>query len=147
MATSYKPISWGNEYISSDKLNIMTSNDQYLFEHMPTVYYNANGIRKQSGGMKIMTGVVPISSTTRAKATSKAFYFGSFFSQGCKPIVTTSISMGASLGTYHVTVDGLGGPRQPDHRGMRVRVFANARNAKNNRIHTNLYVHFIAIGY
>lgn len=145
MATSYRPTSWGNEYISSDKLNVMTSNDQYLFERTPTVYYNAYGVNKRTGGMKIAAGVVVIPANKKLSAATKNYHFGSFFSQGCKPIVATSMSM-TKGGRYHVVVKGLSS-MTPDHRGMRIDVIANEHNWKNSRINTRIYVNFIAVGW
>lgn len=145
MATPYKPISWGNEYISSDKLNVMTSNDQYLFERTPTVYYNSYGVNKRTGGMKIAAGVVVIPSNRKKSAVSKNYNFGSFFAQGCKPIVTTGMSMNSG-GRYHIVIKGFGS-MTPDHRGFRVNVIANEQTWKKTRINTRIYVNFIAVGY
>lgn len=147
MATPYKPLSWGNEYISSDKLNDMASNDQYLFERTPTVYYRGFGVSKRTGGMKVMAGVQTFGSSRKKSSVAKDYHFGTFFSQGCKPIVTTSLSMGTA-GRYHVIVSGLGqGPISPDHRGMNLRIIANALTAKDSKINSTIIVNWIAVGW
>lgn len=147
MSVSYKPISWGNEYISSDKLNIMTSNDQYLFERTPTVYYRANGVHKKTGGMKVMAGVQVFAANKKKTSVSKDYQFGTFFSQGCKPVVATSLSM-ATPGRYHVGVYGLGrASLSPDHRGMNLHVISNSTQPKTMYIASKVAVNFIACGY
>lgn len=147
MATPYKPVQWGNEYISSDKLNVMTANDQYLFERTPTVYYNANGVSKRTGGMKIASGVLIVPANKKVSAVSKDYHFGSFFSQGCRPVVTTGMCM-VSGGRYHITIAGLGGTSAlPDHRGVRFRVIANDISPKNNKINHKVYISWTAVGY
>lgn len=145
MSTPYKPVSWGNEYISSDKLNIMTSNDQWLYERTPTVYYNAYGIKKKTGGMKIAAGIVIFPANKKVSAATKNYYFGSFFAQGCRPVVTTGIAT-ASGGRYHAIVRGHGG-LAPDHRGVRFTLLANAATVKKSKIYHKTYVFWQAVGY
>lgn len=147
MSTPYKPVSWGNEYISADKLNVMASNDQYLFERTPTVYYKAFGVSKRAGGMKIIAGIQVFGANKKVTNVDKDYHFGNFFSQGCHPIVTTSLSM-ATPGRYHVVISGLGkGVISPDHRGMNLRVIANAMSPKDARINTKIICNWIAVGW
>lgn len=147
MSTQYKPVQWGNEYISSDKLNAMAANDQYLFERTPTVYYSANGVSKRTGGMKILSGQLLIPANRKISTVSKEYHFGSFFSQGCRPVVTTGMCM-TSGGRYHITIAGLGNNSAlPDHRGVRFRVIANPMNPKENKVMHKVVVSFTAVGY
>lgn len=147
MSTPYRPITWGDEYISSDKLNVMASNDQYLFEQTPRVYYNAYGIRKSTGGLKIMVGVKAFTPNKKVSSVSKDIYFGNFFSQGCKPVITTGLAMGPG-GRYHVVLSGVGASTiNPDHRGANIRIIANALSSKDSRINTKLVVHWMAVGW
>ena len=147
MATSYKPLSWGEEYISSDKLNQMASNDQYLFERTPTVYYSAYGVNKKSGGMKIMSGVLAIYANKNASHVTKDYHFGSFFSHGCRPVITVGQNM-TTAGRYHVYFKGFG-TFAPDHRGVKFGVIANHRSGSKtpNRINTKIYIHWTAVGW
>lgn len=146
MASPYKPVSWGNEYISSDKLNIMTSNDQYLYEKTPTVYYRAYGVYKKNGGMKILAGVLVFQPNKKVNSMSRDYHFGSFFSQGCMPIVTTGMSL-TSGGAYHIVARGLGGRTiAPDYRGMNLRVISNSRT-KDNSVKYKSMVNFHAVGW
>lgn len=145
MATSYSPVTWGEEYISSDKLNRMSTNDQYLFERTPTVLYNAFSVNKRSGGMKIMSGIVVIAANSKASHVKKDYHFGSFFSQGCRPIITVGQNM-TTAGRYHVYHQGFG-TFSPDHRGARFGVIANHRGSTRHAINTKIYIHFTAVGW
>ena len=144
MATNYSPVSWGEEYISSDKLNRMASNDQYLFERTPVVYYKAFGVDKRSSGMKIMSGIVVIPANKKISHVRKDYHFGSFFSQGCRPIIT--VGQNITGGRYHVYFQGFG-TLSPDHRGVRFGVAANALTLKDSKINTKIYIHFTAVGW
>lgn len=147
MSTSYRPTTWGDEYISADKLNQMAANDQYLFERTPTVYYNANGVSKRTGGMKIAAGQLIVPANKKISAVHREYHFGSFFSQGCRPVVTTGMCM-TSGGRYHITIAGLGNNSAlPDHRGVRFRVIANPLNSKDNKILHRVVVSWIAVGW
>lgn len=146
MATPYRPISWGNEYISADKLNIMTSNDQYLFERMPSIYYNGpTGIKRSSGGLKILAGCAVIQKNLKRESAIKDFHFGSYFSQGCRPVITTGMTADTP-GRYSVMMTGFGQDR-PDNRGVRFKVFSNTWKGKGPKIYRRIYVYFIAVGY
>lgn len=147
MSTSYRPVNWANEFISSDKLNQMAANDQYLFERTPTVYYNSSGVSKRTGGMKIMSGTVIFPINKRVSTLTKEVHFGSFFSQGCRPVVTTGMCM-TSGGRYNITVASLGNNSAlPDHRGVRFRVIANPMNSKDNKVLHKVVVSWTAVGY
>lgn len=144
MSTSYVPVQWGTERLSAEKLNQMCENDQWLFERTPTVFYNAFGVNKRTGGMKILSGVAMIPAAKTKSQVSKDINFGSYFSQGCKPIITTGQVM-ATGGRYNVILTGLSGIH-PDHRGFNMRVIANHLSGKQG-IKTKMYVHWTAVGY
>lgn len=118
-ATQYTPVTWGDEPVYKDKLLQMTNNDQWLFENTPKVYYNAYGIKKASG-VKVMAGLLllPPSASTYSASTC---YFGSFFTPGCKPIITNSI---VTMKPYHwlgavVAISAVGAYGVlPDYRGF-----------------------------
>lgn len=146
-ATPFQPISWSdNEPIYVDKMNAMANNDQWLFENAPNMYYNVAGVKKTTG-IKIMTGFVaiPITTSYTDRDSEATFYFGSFFSQGCQPVVV------ASLQTYPqtriiISTRGIG-TFWPDSRGFEVRAAANDSNIKIQIIHPNVWVAFVAIGW
>ena len=144
-AKPYASQSWSdNEPIFTDKLNAMTNNDQYLFENMPTLYYNGHGVKK-TAGTKIMTAAVAISPNSKSPNGMATFYFGNFFSSGCQPLVIASVNS-YPQGRYHLSTRGIG-TFWPDHRGFELRIAADELNVKNNKISATVWCPFIAIGW
>ena len=144
-ALPYAPTSWSdNEPILTDKLRQMSNNDQYLFEQLSTVYYNANAIKKTSG-MKIMASTVSVSPNLSSPNGMATFYFGTFFTVGCKPMVIASINS-YPQGRFHLNTRGIG-TFWPDHRGFEVRIAADELNTANNKIYNRVWVMFIAMGF
>lgn len=143
--TPYKPTSWSiGEAVSRDKLNQMTSNDQYIFENQPNAFYNAHGIKKTSA-IKIMAGYIWVGSG-KSSHYERDVYFGNFFSVGCKPVITTAQVI-QTQSRIHCVIRGLPGQYWPDHRGFRAVIDSDELNQKNNYFHYGCYVYFIAIGY
>lgn len=128
----------------TDKLNAMTNNDQYLFENMPTLYYNGHGYKK-SAGTKILSAAVGIGPDSKSGYAIRTFYFGNFFSSGCQPFVIASLNSYPQI-RFHVSTRGIG-TFWPDHRGFEVRISADELNVKNNQIKATVWVPFIAIGW
>jgi hypothetical protein len=144
-AKPYASQSWtDNEPLLLEKLNAMTNNDQYLFENMPTMYYNAHGVKK-TAGTKIMSAAMSVGATSSSTFNSGTFYFGNFFSSGCRPMVIASI-ISTPQYRLHVAVRGID-TFWPDQRGFRATVSANELNAKANKIKATVWVPFIAIGW
>lgn len=143
-ATPYKAVTWGDEPIYKDKLNQMTNNEQWLFENAPVVNYNTYGI-KRNAGLKIMAGiaVVPAAKAASASATVN---FGTFFSSGCKPVITVGTQPTGAQGRFHVSIKGIDG-YYPDHRGAVFIAAPDSTNTKLNVMSARVYVHFIAIGW
>lgn len=143
--TPYKPTSWGiGEQITREKLNLMTSNDQYLFENQPNAFYNAHGIKKTTG-LKIMAGYTVIRSG-KSRHYEREVYFGNFFSVGCKPIIVTGLVI-QKQSRIHCVLRGLRGEYWPDHRGFTAVVDTDEINPKTNYFHYGVNVQFLAIGY
>ena len=141
----YKPISWSDgEPIDKDKLNQMASNDQYLFERMPSMFYNAHGVKKTTG-VKILAGKGTVPKTS-SKLSYATIYFGSFFSQGCRPIVIAIPVQNSSRTRFDCSVRGIG-VVYPDHRGVQIGVTTDERLTSINYHAYNLPVYYIAIGW
>ena len=143
-ATPYKAITWGDEPITSTKLAQMTNNDQWLFENMPSAFYNASGVVK-SGGIKVYGGRVSFPAAN-VVVQKKEVYFGGRFSTGCSPVV----SVGMTGGVYsrkQCIVNGLNGKDVPDATGFLLTVMVWEPNAYSNTFRSTCYVDFIAIGW
>lgn len=143
-ATPYRPVTWGdNDPLFTDKLNAMTNNDQWLFENMPTMFYNAYNL-KRTTGLKMASGLVIIPAS-RSYWGAAVVYFGDFFSQGCHPVVTTGLIHQGQL-RMHVGVRGIS-TMHPDNRGFTASVCVNEATAVNNYITKYVYVTWMAMGY
>lgn len=143
--TPYKPTSWSlGEQITREKLNQMTSNDQYLFENQPNAFYNAHGIKKTTG-LKIMVGYTYLKGG-RSRHHESQVFFGNFFSVGCLPIVITTPIIQKQSRIHHC-VRGLPGTYWPDHRGFTAIIDTDEINPKTNYLYYGVNLQFVAVGY
>lgn len=143
-STPFKVVSWSpNDPITSDKLGAMVTNDDWLKENMISGRYGANGISRDTG-IRIASGLALVTSRKSADA-SVSVNFGNYFSNGCKPIVTTGTVSSAQRQIY-VTIDGPGTGMQPTRDGFQVHVHVNS-TSKTKKISRNFYVAWHALGY
>lgn len=144
-ATPFKVISWSpNETITDEKLDAMVSNDNWLKQNMVLGRYSAHGITRVEG-IRISSGLALITAR-RAATASVNVGFGGFFSDGCKPIVTTA-TVATSQRRLITTIDGPGTRSTPTREGFQIHVFADADKKQDRKITKNLYVSWIALGY
>jgi len=144
MTQPYKAVSWNEEPVSTDKLNTMTNNDQWLFENTPRMKYHGYNLIKTSG-LKILATYVTIPPTT-ATSAGRNLYFGSFFSAGCQPIVVASPASTNAQRRFFIAVNGIG-KAVPDNNGAQIYLVPSEANPKNNKIGATVYCHVIAIGW
>lgn len=140
----YTHVSWTKEPITTDKLNAMAANDQWLFESAPTVYYNAYG-NTVVKGLKFAAGLVYFGASKNDRQ-QKTISFGSYFSAGCRPIVTATYSSLTEV-HLHVNVKSWEENFTIDNRGFNVHVYANNPVATKNYFPGPVYVHWLALGY
>jgi len=138
-AKPYVPVTWGDEPVFTDKLNQMGNNEQYLFENSPRMYYNSYGIKKTSG-VKVMCGILVLP-TSKTRIKTGIFNFGTFFSAGSYPTVTTGVaprggSTGGTLTLRSVDAGSI------DYRGFRATLYSNVAPDP-----YATYIHFIAMGW
>lgn len=144
-STPYRPISFSpDEAITDDKINQAMNNVQWLFENTPRMYYNAFGLKKTSG-IKILTGVGVVPAT-KSTLSSTTVYFGTFFSQGCSPVVVATPVRNAGPVRFETCVSGIG-QTYPDHRGCRLHISTDERLATSNYHPRALPVNWIAVGW
>ncbi len=142
--TPYRPISWNNdEPLFTDKLNQMTSNDQWLFENAPRAYYNAYNVKKTSG-IKIAAGLAGFNPNGTPRE-HHIVNFGTFFTPGARPIIATSLGHDGEV-RLHYGIKGIG-TKFPDHRGFEFLGSVDHYNQKLNKMQRRYYLHWIAISY
>lgn len=150
MATSeFVPMSWNGEPITTDKLNQMCNNTQYLFDRSPRVRYSNSGVTRDNG-VKIISGKSAYSPDNTRNYTYVNVYFGSFFSAGCNPAVTASLEAAGWQGQRnHVVLGGLGAGDygvmggQIDQTGFVAVISTEAYNT----LIVGGWIHWTAVGY
>lgn len=143
-STQFKQITFGN-VVKAEDFQQLSNNIQYVYENMPTVFYNLNGSVKKSSGCKILAGTVNIAPKV-VPSWGFGVYFGSFFSEGCHPIVTANIMTNVQTKIL-MNIYGLDKTRTPDSKGFVANCIAD-NNTKVNQLPGNGFtVSYIAIGY
>lgn len=143
-STPYKPVTFGNVAKIQD-LQQISDNVQYVYENMPTIYYNFAGTIKKSSSLKMIAGLVNIVTPARA-AWGFGVLFGNYFSEGCQPIVTANIVTEVSS-KIHLNIYGFGVKRLPDRTGFVANCIADNTSAKVNVFPPGFSVSYIAVGY
>lgn len=143
-STPFKVISWApSEPITDDKLDAMVNNDNWLRDNMMLGRYAANGVRRETG-VRMASGLALITSGKSANK-SQTVSFGNYFSESCRPIVTTGI-VSSSQRQIFATIDGPGSKPQPTRDGFQVHVHVESKNKK-KKISRNFYISWHALGY
>lgn len=143
-STEYVVISWSDqEDITGEKLDAMVSNTNYLRDNMLRGNYGANGITRDVG-LKIASGLVLITAS-KTPIQSRTVSFSNYFSDSCKPIVTTGV-VSSSQRRIFVSVNGPGSLPMPTRDGFQVVVEVDSTSKKKS-ITRNFYVSWIAMGW
>lgn len=143
-STAFKVLSWSPyDPITDEKLQGMVDNDNYLRDNMTRSQYGANGITKTTG-VKIASGLALITAR-KGRSATRSVFFGNYFSDGCKPIVTTG-TVSISQRMIWVTHYGPGSNLIPTRDGFTVFVYVDTETKKKN-ITRNFYVSWHALGY
>ena len=104
--------------------------------------YHAWALSKSSG-VKIMAGVMGMGPDPSNAAVQGIFYFGSFFTAGCRPSVVATANPVGNGWRYTVTVRGPSGPGSvPDSVGFSAGVYGFGGPDPNR-----MYLNFIATGW
>lgn len=145
-ATTYKPVYWGEEPVSTAKLNQMVNNTQWVYENMPRMNFAAYGVKKTSG-IKIMAGTAVLPATGAA-VSALDVSFGNFFTAGCRPVVVTGIQPTSGLIRFYLTVRGIS-ENNVDHRGVKMQAVAEyyGSSTKTPVISNPIVAHYIAVGW
>src|SRR6478735_4967848 len=111
-ATAFKPLSWSAfDPVTSDRLQVMADNDQYLMDNKMGGDYNAYSTRRNIGVK--MAGGLALITARKANTASVDVRFNNFFSAACHPLVTTGV-LSVSQRRIITTIDGLG-TTHPDY--------------------------------
>lgn len=150
MAVSeYKPVNWSdNEPTFTDKLNQMATNDQFLFENTPRMYYNHQGVEVvRDRNMKIASGV-RVFVVNGSGQYIEPVEFGNFFSTACHPVVVVGGVVNRNSVRCHTGARAFSLGQHIDHRGFElVAAVDQTQYGDQNIMPTNFYVPWIAVGF
>ena len=144
MTLPFKPLSFAEEVITTDKMNQLANNDQWLYENMPRIGYRGYGINK-STGLKILATGVAFAATT-ARSATRGLYFSGYFSTGCQPFCIAQAIATNGQRRFFVHVNGIG-RAVPDHNGCTITLTSSELNPTYDKIGATVHVNLIAIGY
>ena len=140
----FKVISWSEfDVIDEDKMDALVTNDIWLRDNMMRGQYRGHNIRITEG-VKMLSGMVYITSRKQSYATTNVS-FGGFFLSTCQPIVTIGI-VSSHQRRIFATLDGIG-KMHPDSRGFQIHVQVEGDTKKQKKIQKNFYVNWQAMGY
>lgn len=143
-SSTFNVVSWSpSDSLSPDKLQTMSDNDVYLLNNMARAQYNGSGIKKDTG-IKIASGLALITAR-KARYATVPVSFNSYFSQSCKPQVTTGVVANSQRQIW-VTVQGTGANLLPTTDGFQITAYVDTLT-KIKKITRNFYVAWHALGY
>ncbi len=145
MAVPYSAVSWQpSEVITDEKMSQASDNVQWVKDNTPRGYYATTSGMKRSNGIVILGGIALITPREQSFAQVNV-NFGSTFATGCEPVITIGLVNGFQTRVFH-RLTGRGRVK-PDHTGFEATVQVAANIAENNKILSNIYVHYQALGY
>lgn len=145
----YRPVSWNGEPISNAKLNQMANNTQFIFERMPKMRYSNGGVIRDTS-LKMIAGKTPyVPSATGADWTEAQVLFGTYFTVGCKPIVTAVVADSVSGRRRRLDVRALSGAgSEIDHNGFICHIVQALQPGNTApQLLSSGWVHWHAVGY
>lgn len=129
------------------RLNQMSDNDQFLYDHVVQGKHIFDGSEYTSGQsnqtLKIWASNERFPMTGNKRAAINISWAG-FFSNNCNPIVNVTVGR-RDMNRLWVSVKGLGSNNWPDARGCQVQAVVDPDAPYNLTQH--MPVHIIAIGY
>lgn len=134
----YERVSFGQGPIDADLLNKLSANQDYLYEHMITGYYNILGVTRETG-LTARVGHVKLINQSDVLQTHNV-YFNRPYLPGTRPAIFLTLSSNRH-GLMDYFVRGLDGRAIPDHRGFHL---VAARTA-DNQFAEEQYISYLAI--
>lgn len=141
----YKVVSWSpGEVVTAESLNALAGRDDWLKENAVTGKHTYGTTR--TTGVKLVNGLTTIAANTGNDRRTVRVNFGNFFSSGCRPVVTTSVTSTTQAQLF-VNITGPGSIVAPTREGFDIQVIVSGAYAAKNRKLKKCYVSWIAMGY
>lgn len=115
----YERVSFGEGPLDVDLLKKVSSNQDYLYEHMLTGYYNMLGVVRETG-LTFRVGHAKLIGQNDWFQFANV-YFNRPFLPGTRPAIFLSLAVNEHW-YLHLATTGLDGRAIADHRGFRLRV-------------------------
>ena len=132
--------------ITRDELDQMQQNLQWVYENTPRGrYVRANKTVKDTS-LVIFGGMAHIPGNRNKNGAYAYVRFSTAFSPSCVPLVTTSVVVDWTK-KIHCVVTGPNGTNTPTSGGFDIRVKTDITNKKKDYLQSDLYVHWIAMGF
>jgi len=141
MSDMYERVSFGQGPLDSDQLNKLAGNQDYLYEHMVTGYYNMLGVTRETG-LTFRVGHAKLINQSDV-FQFHTVYFNRPFLPGTRPAVFLSLSMDAHWYLFFA-VQGLDGRAIPDHRGFKLAV-GKSHDWAHEQFDREQYISYLAI--
>lgn len=145
----YVPVNWNGEALTTDKLNQMCNNDQYLYDRSPRIRFSINGAGVRDTSIKMISGKTPYAPTAEGIDNEwLPIYFGSFFTAGCNPVVVANAEPSGFRRRVGLTVAGLNNSTTIDSMGFQAIVWdAEVNQVLGSYIDASGWIHWTATGY
>lgn len=140
----YKPITFNGEALTTNKLNQLANNSQFLFDRTPRVRY-ASGNLVRDNAVKVLAGKTAFPVKKTADWANINVYFGNFFTAGSHPIVTVTPEVTGAWMRKFAVVKGFNG--EIDHTGFLCQIICQESIPGNGWIEAGGWVHWQAVGY
>lgn len=137
----YERVAFGQGPIDSDLLNKLSGNQDYLYEHMVTGYYNILGVTRETG-LTFRVGHAKLINQSDVFQTHNV-YFNRPFLPGTRPAVFLTLSSDTHWYLFFCA-KGLDGRAIPDHRGFQL-VVGKSLDWPHEQFANEQYISYLAI--
>lgn len=141
-ATPYRHASFNDGLLNVDKLQQLSNNGDWLFDHNTVVRYDYLRSVTRDTGIKIIAGKSGYAQTGM-DWIDVPVYFGNFFNAACKPIVTATVE---TANRIDVKINGHDGA-EIDYRGFRGHVWIDVIQGWPSVPVPSGWLHWIAVGF
>lgn len=148
---AFSPVTWNdNELVTATKLNQMTDNENYLYDHIALFDITSSDGQYSAGQLFIQAGYHDVIAGTYSTAQNGRIIIADVVFPTpfrYRPIVATSyVSEDINYREVAVMIGSKNGARQPDKDGFKVHLTHNKGSFAFPEVAGKFYVHYIAVG-
>lgn len=141
---NFEIVDWSDGDITTEKLDQLNENDQFLYDNTPDIHYEFDSIVKVED-IKIWAGYVVLPASGNSSTRKEVYFPNGFFSNGATPIINAQL-IARSYARLFLDLRGLGGKTHPNHQGFVAEAhFPDSETG--SRFNESVVLHCQAIGY